>query len=233
MQLHHCYFKPIRIFFVNFNSVKPLNSGHLPVLKNLSVIKRCPLLGGSLWKIATFGTKHFVRYSRHVRYLGCPLLGGFTVFILIWFLPIVSKWLHFVLMWLCTHVIYWVEWKGISSVIRQKGELQNGGSKNTKHTKLSEKQRFLTPWYAHTYGTFFIHWYAHVRKIFDPLSCKCTCASEGVRNIRFFGNFGALCFLVISFDIRLFALLPRSCFQNSHFKLLRYNHDWRKNSNRN
>ena len=30
-------------------------------------------------KIVTFRTKHFVRYSRHVRYLGCPLLGIFTV----------------------------------------------------------------------------------------------------------------------------------------------------------
>ena len=45
----------------------------------MPVIKRCPLLGGSLTKIVTFGTKHFFRYSRHVRYLGCPLLGGFTV----------------------------------------------------------------------------------------------------------------------------------------------------------
>ena len=60
--------------------MKPLNSGHLRVLKNLSVIKRCALLGGSVTKIVTFGTKHFVRYSRHVRYLRCPLLGGFTVF---------------------------------------------------------------------------------------------------------------------------------------------------------
>ena len=62
------------------DTVKPLNIEHLRVLKNLSVIKRCPLLGGSLTKIVTFGIKHFVRYSRHVRYLGCPLLGGFTVF---------------------------------------------------------------------------------------------------------------------------------------------------------
>ena len=60
------------------STVKPLHSGHLRVLKNLSVIKRCPLLGGSLTKIVTFGTKHFVRYLRHVYYLGCPLLGGFT-----------------------------------------------------------------------------------------------------------------------------------------------------------
>ena len=50
------------------NTVKPLNSGHLRVLKKLSVIKRCPLLGGSLTKIVTIGTKYFVRYSRHVPY---------------------------------------------------------------------------------------------------------------------------------------------------------------------
>ena len=37
-------------------------------LKNLSVIARCPLLGGNLKKIVTFGTKRFVRYSWHVRY---------------------------------------------------------------------------------------------------------------------------------------------------------------------
>ena len=30
------------------NTVKPLNSGHLRVLKNWSAIKRCPLLGGRL-----------------------------------------------------------------------------------------------------------------------------------------------------------------------------------------
>ena len=60
--------------------MKPLDSGHLRVLKNLSVIKSCPLLGGSLTKIVTFGTKRFVRYSKPVRYLGCPLLGGFTVY---------------------------------------------------------------------------------------------------------------------------------------------------------
>ena len=52
------------------NTVKPLNSRHLRVLKNVPVIKRYPLLGSSLTKIVTFGTKHFVRYSRHARYLG-------------------------------------------------------------------------------------------------------------------------------------------------------------------
>ena len=53
---------------VNTSTVKPLNSGHLRVLKNLSVVKRCPLLGGSLTKMVTLGTKHFVRYSRYVCY---------------------------------------------------------------------------------------------------------------------------------------------------------------------
>ena len=50
------------------HAVRPLNSGHLWVLKNLSVIEKCPLLGGSLTKIVTFWTKHFVRYSRNVGY---------------------------------------------------------------------------------------------------------------------------------------------------------------------
>ena len=58
---------------------KPLNSGHLRVLKKLSVIERCPLLGGNLTKIATFGTKGLVHYPMHVRYLRRSLLGGFTV----------------------------------------------------------------------------------------------------------------------------------------------------------
>ena len=62
------------------NTVKPLNSGHLRVLKNLSVVERCPLLEGNLIKIATFGTKYFVCYSWHAGYLVCPLLGIFTVY---------------------------------------------------------------------------------------------------------------------------------------------------------
>ena len=36
-----------------------------------------------------------------------------------------------------------------SSVIRQKGEPQNGCFKKTKHAKFSEKRTFLTPWHAH------------------------------------------------------------------------------------
>ena len=37
----------------------------------------------------------------------------------------------------------------ISSVIKQKGESQNGCLKKTKHANFSEKQKFLTPWYAY------------------------------------------------------------------------------------
>ena len=55
--------------------MKPLNSGHLRVLKNLAVIERCPLSRGNLKKTVTFGTKCFVRCLLHVRYLGCPLSG--------------------------------------------------------------------------------------------------------------------------------------------------------------
>ena len=61
------------------STVKPLNSRHVLVLKKLSVIERCPLLEYNLKNIVTFETNCFVRYSWHVRYLGCPLLVGFTV----------------------------------------------------------------------------------------------------------------------------------------------------------
>ena len=58
-----------------------------------------------------------------------------------------------------------------SSVIRKKGESQNGCFKKTKLPKFSEKQTFLTPWYA----------------------------QEGMRiwgkKCSFFGKFGVLCFL--------------------------------------
>ena len=58
------------------NTVKPLNSRHLRVLKIMSVIERCLLLGGNFKKIVTVGTKCFQGMSA---ILGCPLLGGFTV----------------------------------------------------------------------------------------------------------------------------------------------------------
>ena len=67
------------IYLQQLTTVKPLNSGHLRVFKNLSVIESWPLLGGNFKKIVTFGTKRFVRYSWHVRYLRFPLLGVFNV----------------------------------------------------------------------------------------------------------------------------------------------------------
>ena len=49
-----------------------------------------------------------------------------------------------------------------SSVMRQKGESQNGCFKKTKHVKFSEKRTFFTRWYAHD-----------------------TSAYQGVKNVRF------------------------------------------------
>ena len=59
----------------------------------------------------------------------------------------------------------------ISSVIRQKGESQNGCFKKTKHAKCLEKRTSLTPWYAHV----------RVR--------------SGGKKSSFFGKFGVLYFL--------------------------------------
>ena len=64
--------------FVDY-TLKPLNIGHLRLLKNMSIIERCPLLGGNLTKIFTVGAKRFVHYPMYTSYLGCALLGGFTV----------------------------------------------------------------------------------------------------------------------------------------------------------
>ena len=71
--------------------MKLLNSGHLRVMKSLSVIKKCPLLGGSLTAIVTFGTKHFVCYWRHVCYFGCPLWRAFTVIIIKITIPVLNN----------------------------------------------------------------------------------------------------------------------------------------------
>ena len=67
------------------------------------------------------------------------------------------------------------------SVIRQKGESQNGCFKKKKHVKFSEKQTFLTPWYTHV------------------------CVLGG-KKCSFFGKFDVLCFLET--PVSRFALLP-------------------------
>ena len=43
----------------------------------------------------------------------------------------------------------WVDSDNNLSVIRKKGESQDGGNKKTKHSKFSEKRTFLTPKCAH------------------------------------------------------------------------------------
>ena len=53
--------------------VKPLKSGHLQVLKNLSIIEGCLVLGVNLKDNVTFGTKCFVHYSQH----GMSTIGRF------------------------------------------------------------------------------------------------------------------------------------------------------------
>ena len=95
--------------------------------------------------------------------------------------------------------------KHTSAVIRQKDGSQNGCFKKTKHTKFSEKRRFLTP-YTHTYEivfqenkarqkrTFLTHWYVHVRVRITGWE------------MFLFRKFGVLCFLET--PILRFALLP-------------------------
>ena len=66
------------------------------------------------------------------------------------------------------------------SVKRQNGESQNGSSKKAKHVKFSEKQTFLTPWYART--------------------CEnVSRAYHGVRNVRFSENLAWFAFLLSPF----------------------------------
>ena len=64
-----------------------------------------------------------------------------------------------------------------------KGRTQNGGNKNTKHAKFSEKRTFLPP-DTHTY----------------------VCVSEGKKH----KIWRALCSCYLRFEIRPFAILPRS-----------------------
>ena len=76
-----------------------------------------------------------------------------------------------------------------SSLIRQKGESQNGCFNRTKHVKFFEKKNIS---------------YLLIR--------TCTCAYQVVKIVCFFGKFGVLCFLetpVLRFA--LFALLPTKC----------------------
>ena len=85
-----------------------------------------------------------------------------------------------------------------SSVIRQKGESQNGCFKKTKHVKFSKKRTFLTP-DMNTY----------------------VCVSGG-KKCSFFWKFGVLSFLET--PVLRFALLPyyRRIYSNSFLILCRW-----------
>ena len=48
------YWKPVNHYSTQ-TTIKPLKSGRLGVLKNLSVIERCPLLGGDLKRLSHLG----------------------------------------------------------------------------------------------------------------------------------------------------------------------------------
>ena len=95
----------------------------------------------------------------------CPKLFSVTHFMIIWLLEDWFRYIRdikqFTFLWL--HVFFWkigqckeptnfIAFLGLnidSSVIRQKGESQNGGLKKTKYIKYSEKRTYLTTWYAH------------------------------------------------------------------------------------
>ena len=76
------------------------------------------------------------------------------------------------------------------SVLRQKGQSQNGSSKKTNHAKFSKNRTSFTPWYAHV-----------------------VCVSGG-KKCLFLRKFGVLCFLFTSVLVFTFLLYYR---QNSLF----------------
>ena len=64
------------IFLPLICTVKPSNSGHIRVLKNVSVIDRCPVLGENLTKIVTFETK---RFPMHVSNAMCRIWDVYQI----------------------------------------------------------------------------------------------------------------------------------------------------------
>ena len=73
-----------------------------------------------------------------------------------------------------------------SSVIRQKGESQNGCFKKTKHVKFFEKHTFFSPWYA---DVWVLRW------------------GEEVKNVRFSENSTSFVFLKHAFWYSTFCLI--------------------------
>ena len=89
------------------------------------------------------------------------------------------SWLqHLTLKYLCKLFRFFFQIYNLSA-LRWKGESQNGGSKKTKHAKLSEKTNNFFPLIQ-------------------------TCAYQGIRNVRFSENF--VCFVFLFWD-SLFCLI--------------------------
>ena len=87
--------------------------------------------------------------------------------------------------------VFW----GMSLVIIQKVESQNGCYKKTKHAKFSQKRTFLTD------VTKFI-----LPQVYLPLDTYMCLYISGGKKCSFFRKFGLLCFLVI--PVMIFAFLP-------------------------
>ena len=63
-------------------------------------------MGDKLTKIVKFGTTNFVRYSGHVRFLGCRLGGKFFFFFFYFFF------FHFILFYLFIYLFIYLFWEG-------------------------------------------------------------------------------------------------------------------------
>ena len=152
--------------------MKALNSGHLRVLKNLSVIERCPLLWGNFKNIVTFRTKRFARCSWHVRYLGCPQLIGFTVF------PKYRKTFNYPIWRLCRSITGYHQWKVSQNIlscvnsaerkIHQCLCVRNGYTSLANPTLLFLK----LPEYRYTDGFFFKGWHMVTNWCFKKVKYK-------------------------------------------------------------
>ena len=59
-----------------------------------------------------------------------------------------------------------------SSVIRHKGESQNGDYKKTKHTKLAKKRTFFTPLIRTRTGFFVLSYYQRIRNASPEMYLK-------------------------------------------------------------
>ena len=77
-------------------------------------------MGDKLTKIVKFGTTNFVRYSGHVRYLGCPLGGKFLFFFFFFFFFFYFIFFffffffifHFILFYLFIYLFIYLFWEG-------------------------------------------------------------------------------------------------------------------------